>query len=101
MPGSAELVGVGGFVVVAASCVLAIRRSDLAPAVSLFAGVTTVLGFVVVHLLPNWWSWVSDPFWSFDANALSWALLIAPILASAYLATLAARELGLYAEQPG
>ncbi|CAN5556044.1 hypothetical protein BH10ACT11_BH10ACT11_16640 [soil metagenome] len=100
MPGSSTLVGVGGFVLVAASSVLAIRRNELAPMVSLFTGFATIFGFVVVHLLPNWWSWVSDPFWSFSPNALSWILLAAPILASAYLAVVASREVSLRAPQP-
>jgi hypothetical protein len=101
LPGSSSLVGAAGFIVVAASSVLAIRRSELAATASLFSGLATIFGFVVVHLLPNWWSWVSDPFWSFHPSALSWILLAAPILAAVYLSVLAAREIRPYAEQPG
>ena len=100
LPGSSSLVGAAGFIVIAGSSLLAIRRSDLAAPASLFAAIATIFGFVAVHLLPNWWSWVSDPFWSFHPNALSWILLATPMLASLYLAFVAARDLGVRSPQP-
>lgn len=100
MPGSASLVGVGGLALIAFSTTLALRRSELAPTVSLFVGGATVFGFVVVHLVPSWWNWVSDPFWEFGPNAVSWILLALPVLAAAYLAVLASHELRATSAQP-
>jgi hypothetical protein len=93
LPATGTAAGLIGFAIVAAAAMLAIRRSPLAPAAAVFAGATTVLGIVAIHLLPTWASAISDPFWEFDANALSWALLIAPLAAAVALALAGAREL--------
>lgn len=94
VPASAGVIGVAGLVIVAVSAVLAIRRSPAAPVAALFAGGITALGIVAVHLLPHWWGFVSDPYWDFGANALSWALALVPLLAGVALATAGARALG-------
>ena len=86
LPASADFIGIAGFILVAASATLALRRSPLAPAASLYAGGLTALGVVAVHLLPHWWGFVSDPFWDFHANALSWLIPLA-LLASALAVT--------------
>src|SRR4051812_45825372 len=69
-PATASVVGVAGFAILAASTVLAIRRSPIAPAASAFAGFATAFGFVAVHVLPSWSEPISDPYWDFAANAL-------------------------------
>ena len=72
---------------------LALRRSPHAPAAGAFAGLATIFGFVVIHLLPRFNDAISDPFWAFSANALSWALLVAPVVAAALLAAAGLHEL--------
>lgn len=105
LPATGTLVGVTGFILLAASSVLALRRSPAAPLASLIAGTLTALGIVAVHLAPTWWNVVSDPFWDFNADALSWILLIAPFLAGITLAAVAATQLraarGAVAPAPG
>ena len=93
LPATGGLVGVAGFAIVAASTVLALRRSHLAPAVAVFAGAASALGFAAVHLLPAWSEPISDPYWDFAANAVSWALLLAPLAASIALAARGVHEL--------
>lgn len=93
VPALGGVVGLLGFVIVAAAVVLASRRSTYAPEAAIGAGLLTVFGFVVVHLLPDWTP-LSDPYWDFDANALSWLLLIAPLATAVGLAVQGVRELG-------
>lgn len=93
LPPTGGLIAFAGFAVVAASTVLALRRSPHSPVAAAFAGVATVVGFVAIHLLPSWSGEVSDPYWSFSANVLSWALLIAPLVAATALAAAGLREL--------
>lgn len=92
VPELGGLVGLAGFVVVASAIVLASRRSELAPEAAILAGAGTVAGFIVVHLLGDWTP-LSDPYWDFAPNALSWILLVAPMLAAVGLAMQGAREL--------
>lgn len=87
LPGSTDIVGAAGFALLAAACVLALQRSPAAPAFTAGAGALTAFGVVVVHLLPNWWSWVSDPYWDFNANLLSWLSLIVLLGGSVYMCT--------------
>lgn len=91
LPATGGAIGLLGFLIVAASATLALRRSPLAPAASAVAGALTAAGFVAIHLLPSWSGAISDPYWDFDANALSWLLLVAPLLASIALAVAGAR----------
>jgi len=93
LPVTGTFVGVAGFAIITASAVLALRRSGLAPVAALAAGATTALGVIAVHILPVWSEAISDPYWDFGANALSWALLLAPLVASLWLAIAGAREL--------
>lgn len=91
LPEGSGVVGVAGFVLVAVAVLFALARSGLAAPVGLIAGAGTVLGFAVVHL-PGLGP-LADPYADFDANALSWVLLLAPIAAAAWVAVLAAGEI--------
>lgn len=93
LPATGGLFGLLGFLIVAASALLAVRGSSRAPLASLLGGSATALGFVAIHLLPQWSSAISDPYWDFNANPLSWLLLLAPLAASLALTAVAAREL--------
>ena len=91
LPGSSSLVGVIGFALIAGSAWLAIQRSSLAPEVSAAVGALTLFGLILVHLMPSWWTWVSDPYWDFDASFLSWLSLIALFGSSLYLVAIGIR----------
>ena len=91
LPGSSSLVGAIGFALVAGSTWLSLQRSPLAPEVSAIVGALTSAGVIAIHLLPSWWTWVSDPYWDFDAGFLSWLSLIALLGSSLYLTALGLR----------
>ena|SRR5688572_16599465 len=91
LPGSSSLVGAVGFALTAGSTWLALQRSPLAPQVSAVVGALTSVGIVAIHLLPSWWTWVSDPYWDFDASFVSWLSLIALLASSLYLTVLGLR----------
>lgn len=95
LPATGSIVALLGFSIVAVSTVLAVRRSPLAPAAAVAAGLGTAVGLVAIHLAPTWSSEISDPYWDFAANFGSWLLLIAPLAASLWLAARGARELRL------
>lgn len=86
LPGSSSIVGAIGLAITAASSWLALQRSPLAPEVSAAVGGLTTFGIVAVHLLPSWWTWVSDPYWDFDASFASWLSLIALLASALFLA---------------
>jgi hypothetical protein len=93
IPASAGFVGVAGFVLIGISAVLAIRRSSYAAPAAVAVGALTVLGIVAVHLAPGWWDFVSDPYWDFSANALTWLLALAPLAGGIALAAEGLREI--------
>lgn len=91
LPAGSGVIGIAGFALVAVAIVFALQRWPLAAPVGLFAGIGTFLGFVVVHM-PGIGP-LADPFADFRPNALSWALLFAPMAASLVVAYFAAEEL--------
>jgi hypothetical protein len=93
VPAISGLIGLIGFAIVAAAIVMALLGNPYAPEAAVVAGAGTVLGFVVVHLIGDWTPF-SDPYWDFDANLLSWILLIAPMVAAAALTAEGLRRLG-------
>lgn len=93
LPATADVIGIAGFAIVAASAVLAIRRSPVAPLGSVLAGSATVLGLLAVHLTPYWWEPVSDPLWDFGADGLTWVLTLVVLALAAAVAVRGAREL--------
>jgi hypothetical protein len=93
VPAISGLIGLLGFAIVAAAVVLALMGSAYAPEAAILAGAGTVVGFIVVHLIGDWTP-LSDPYWDFDANFVSWVLLVAPMLSAAALAADGFRRLG-------
>lgn len=91
LPGSSSLVGAIGFAITAGSTWLAVQRSPLAPEVSSLVGMLTAVGLVAVHLVPSWWTWVSDPYWDFEVSFISWLSLIALLASSLYLTAVGLR----------
>jgi hypothetical protein len=91
LPGSSSLVGAIGFALTAGSAWLALQRSPLAPEVSAVVGALTSAGIILIHLFPSWWTWVSDPYWDFNASFLSWLSVIALLGSSLYLMALGLR----------
>ncbi|MDQ3758861.1 MAG: hypothetical protein M3331_02805 [Actinomycetota bacterium] len=96
LPGSSSLVGVAGFTITAASAWLALNRSPIAPQASAVVGALTAMGVIAVHLLPTWWTWVSDPYWGFDASFVSWLSLLTLLASAACLTAMGRRYEGKY-----
>ncbi len=84
--------GIAGFVVTALALAMALRRSALAAPVSVAVGLSTIAGFALIHLAPSWGVF-SDPYSAFSPNAVSWALVAAPMAAAALLTLVAVRQL--------
>jgi len=85
--------GILGPLAVALVLMLALRRRPEAAPLSVFIGLTTAAGFVAVHLLPYWGSF-SDPYVDVPSlDAVSWALVFAPIFAALLVVVRGTQEL--------
>ena len=90
LPAEVTAVGTTGYVATAMLLVLVLRRHELARPYAIFFGVSAMLGFVLVHLLPRW-SPISDPYGELDTDAVNWLLVALPMAAGAWLAVSAWR----------
>ena len=84
--------GIAGWIALAALLVLVARGHHLAAPYAAAVGMTVAAGFVLVHTAPHW-SAFSDPYPAFDADALSWVLVAAPVVAGVNLAIQAMRAM--------
>jgi len=82
--------GVAGWIALALLLVLIARRHRLAALYAGAVGVSVAVGFLAVHVAPHW-SAFSDPYSRFHPDALSWALVVVPVLAAVNLVAQAAR----------
>jgi hypothetical protein len=64
--------------------VLALRRHPRAALWAAVVGAWSALGVIASHVAPHW-SAFSDSYFEIDADALSWAVMLAEVLAAAYL----------------
>ena len=92
-PSELGVVGTLGLVAVIVVLAAALMRRREAPALAVLVGGATAVGFVVVHLLPRW-SLLSDPYPELHLDALSWASMLASLLAGAALAAAGVRQRG-------
>ena len=72
--------------------VLALRRHPRAALWAAVVGTWSALGVAASHVAPHW-SAFSDSYFEIDADALSWAVMLAEVLAAAYLGFAGFREL--------
>jgi hypothetical protein len=82
--------GVAGWIALAVLLVLVARRHALAPVYAAAVGLSVAAGFVAVHVAPHW-SAFSDPYPDAHLGALSWALVVVPVVAGLNLAARALR----------
>jgi hypothetical protein len=82
--------GVTGWIALAVLLVLVGRRHALAAMYAAAVGLSVAAGFVAVHVAPHW-SAFSDPYADAHLDALSWALVVVPVLAGLNLAVQAVR----------
>ena len=93
LPAEVQTVGITGYVATAILLYLIVRRHRLAPLYAAAFGISIVLGFTLVHFVPEW-SAISDPYSGTEGvDGLAWVLAIVPALSGLALAATAAREL--------
>jgi hypothetical protein len=71
---------------------LALRDHPRAPLWAAVVGSWSALGVAASHIAPHW-SAFSDSYFEIDADALSWAVMLAEVLAAAYLGLVGFRAL--------
>jgi hypothetical protein len=82
--------GVAGLIALALLLVLVARGHRLAVPYAAAVGVSVAAGFLAVHIAPHWGAF-SDPYSAFHPDALSWALVVVPVLAALNLVARAAQ----------
>jgi hypothetical protein len=82
--------GVSGWIALGLMLVLIARGHRLAAPYAAAVGLAVAAGFAAVHLAPHWGAF-SDPYSAWDPDALSWALVVLPLLAAVNLVAQAAR----------
>jgi hypothetical protein len=93
LAGAVYAAGVAGWIALAVLLVLVARRHRFAVPYAGAVGLSVAAGFVAVHVAPRW-SAFSDPYPDANADALSWALVAAPVLAGLNLVATAVRAGG-------
>jgi hypothetical protein len=99
VPGELSFLGSTGLIAAALVLALALRRRPEASALAVIVGAGTAVGFAAVHLLPHWGAF-SDPYPAAHLDALSWASMLASLLAGAWLALAGVREARLSGVRP-
>ena len=76
--GGVGAIGLLGMTVTLVSLALAVAGHRLAPLAAVVVGFGTALGFVAVHLIPDWGP-LSDGYPDLPVDGISWAIAILPI----------------------
>jgi hypothetical protein len=82
VPSATAAAGLAGFVAVVLALGLALGGHRLAATVTAFVGLATAVGFVAIHVFPEW-SVFSQPYADIDVDATSWTAMIVPALVAA------------------
>lgn len=82
----APVVGIGvlGDIAIITLMVLVLRGHRLAPLAATVVGFANVLGFLAVHVVPDWGP-LSDGYPDLPVDGLSWALVYIPMAAALWL----------------
>lgn len=76
--------GVLGDIAAITAVTLAIRGSSWAPLAGILVGFGTMLGFVAVHVIPDWGP-LADGYPGLGIDAVSWVAVAIPMAASLWL----------------
>jgi hypothetical protein len=76
--------GAVGNIAAITAVALAIRGSRLAPLAAVVVGFATFLGFIAVHLIPDWGP-LSDGYPDLPVDGLSWAIVFVPMAVALWL----------------
>jgi hypothetical protein len=77
-------IGVLGDIAIITTVALVIRRHRLAPLAATLVGFANFFGFIAVHVVPDWGP-LSDGYPGLPVDALSWAIVFAPMAAGLWL----------------
>lgn len=77
-------IGVIGDIAVITMVALAIRGSRWTPHAAVLVGSANVLGFIAVHVFPDWGP-LSDGYPDLPVDGLSWAIVYIPMAAALWL----------------
>lgn len=92
VPAEAAFAGTVGLGAALVALGLSLMRSRVAPVATAFVGLATAIGFVAVHVLPEW-SVFSQPYADIDVDALSWIGMLVPATAAAGIGALGVSRL--------
>jgi hypothetical protein len=87
VPAEAAFAGIAGIGVTLAALGLSLAQSRLAPLATAGVGFATAVGFVAIHVVPEW-SLFSQPYADIDVDALSWTGMLVPAVAAAGIGAL-------------
>jgi len=82
--GPVVALGVVGDIAIIALVVLVIRGHRLVPLAATVVGFANVLGFLAVHVVPDWGP-LSDGYPDLAVDGLSWAIVFVPMAAALWL----------------
>jgi hypothetical protein len=77
-------IGVIGDIAVITMVALAIRGNRWAPLAAVLIGFANVLGFIAVHVIPDWGP-LSDGYPDLPVDGVSWAIVFVPMAAALWL----------------
>ncbi len=90
--GGVAFIGLIGVIANLATLALVITRHAFAPFAAIVLGLGTVIGFLAVHILPDWGP-LSDGYPDLPVDTASWAIAIVPIFLGVGLGIVGLREL--------
>ena len=90
VPTEASALGTIGFVTTGVALVLAVVGSRWAWAATALIALGTFVGFIAVHVLPDWGPF-SQPYSDIPVDALSWVAMLVPALAALAIGAYALR----------
>jgi len=90
VPSATAFAGLAGIVAAVFALGLALAGHRRAPAGTAFVGIATAVGFVALHVFPEW-SVFSQPYADIDADAISWTAMIVPAIVGAGVGTIGVR----------
>ena len=92
VPGAVSAVGAAGFLTTLVALGLAVAGHRLDAAAGAVVGFGTTLGFLAIHVVPDWGPF-SQPYSDIPVDDFSWVAMIVPIVAGAILGGLALTRL--------
>ena len=88
-----QIPGYVGFLTIGGTLFLIWRDDRFAPLAAAATGFAAAAGLIAIHLIPEHWGVLSDPYSSLDLSFVSWAIVFANIAAGLWLGAIGLREM--------